>query len=121
LSLVVAILGIVLAYAMYSAKWLSVERIRGMFGPIHTMLARKYWFDELYEDIFVRNSLVNGFFAGLQQFDTNVVDGTVNGVADGTIAGGRAVRQIQTGQLQLYGLFIGIGILAIILAVLFFG
>jgi len=121
LSLVVAILGIVLAYAVYSAKWLSADKLRGMFGPLHTVLARKYWFDELYEGVFVRKSMINGFFAGLQQFDTNVVDGTVNGVADGTAAGGRALRQIQTGQLQLYGLFIGIGILAIILSVLFFG
>jgi len=121
LSLVVAILGIVLAYAVYSAKWLSADKLRGMFGPLHTVLARKYWFDELYEGVFVRKSMINGFFAGLQQFDTNVVDGTVNGVADGTAAGGRALRQIQTGQLQLYGLFIGIGILAIMLSVLFFG
>jgi len=41
-------------------------------------------------------------------------------VANGAIAGGRAIRHAQAGQLQLYGLFIGIGILAIMLAVYFF-
>ncbi|GAH82672.1 unnamed protein product, partial [marine sediment metagenome] len=49
-------------------------------------------------------TLINGLFAGLQQFDSRGVDGTVNGVAKGAMAGGRAIRKAHTGQLQLYGL-----------------
>lgn len=120
-SLILAGLGILLAYAIYSAKWLSAERITSVFSPLHTLFSRKYWFDELYEGVFVRRALVNGFFAGLHRFDASGVDGAVNGVANATIAGGRAIRRVQTGQLQLYGLFIGIGILAIVLSVYFFG
>ncbi len=120
-SLMMAGLGILLAYAIYSAKWLSAERVGSWFKPLYTLFYRKYWFDELYEGVLVRKVLINGFFAGLQQFDTHGVDGTVNGIADGTIAGGRAIRRAQTGQLQLYGLVIGIGLLAIILSVYFFG
>jgi len=120
-SLILAGLGILLAYAMYSAKWLSAERIGRMFAPLYTLFSRKYWFDELYENIFVGKALVNGFFAGLQQFDNKGVDGAVNGVANATMAGGRAIRRAQTGQLQLYGLFIGIGVLAIIICIYFFG
>jgi NADH-quinone oxidoreductase subunit L len=82
---------------------------------------RKYWFDELYENIIVRLALLNGFFAGLQRFDDSGVDGVVNGVASGAIAGGRAIRHAQTGQLQLYGLVMGIGVLAIILCLYLFG
>ncbi|GAI46963.1 unnamed protein product, partial [marine sediment metagenome] len=114
-SLILAGSGILLAYAMYSAKWLSAERVVRLFSPLHTLFSRKYWFDELYENIFVGKALVSGFFAGLQQFDNRGVDGAVNGVAYVTMAGGRAIRRAQTGQLQLYGLFIGIGVLAIIL------
>ncbi|MDH5696337.1 MAG: NADH-quinone oxidoreductase subunit L, partial [Dehalococcoidia bacterium] len=121
ISLILAGLGIFLAYAMYSARWLSAERITRLFSPLHTLFYRKYWFDELYEGLVVRNALVNGLFAGFQFFDNRGVDGAVNGVADGAIATGRAVRRAQTGQLQLYGLFIGIGILAIILCLYFFG
>ena len=120
-SLMMAGLGILLAYAIYSAKWLSAERVGSWFKPLYTLFYSKYWFDELYEGVLVRMALINGFFAGLQQFDTHGVDGTVNGIAGGTIAGGRAIRRAQTGQLQLYGLVIGIGILAIILSVYFFG
>ncbi len=115
LSLIMAGLGILLAYAMYSAKWLSAERIGSIFKPLYNLFLRKYWFDELYENVIVKISLIGGLFAGLQQIDTYGVDGAVNGVANGAIAGGRAIRQTQTGQLQLYGLVIGIGILAIVL------
>jgi hypothetical protein len=69
----------------------------------------------------VRLALLKGLFAGLQVFDSYGVDGAVNGVASGAIATGRAIRRAHTGQLQLYGLFIGIGILAIILCLYFWG
>jgi len=121
ISLILAGLGILLAYAIYSAKWLSAERIRGFFSPLHTLFYRKYWFDELYENVLVKKALIGGFFAGLQQIDTYGVDGAVNGVANGALASGRTIRRAQTGQLQLYGLFIGIGILAIVLGLYFFG
>ncbi len=62
---------------------------------------------------------MKGLFAFFQAFDTSVVDGIVNGVADGTVTGGKAIRQSQTGQLQLYGLVIGIGIIAIALVLYF--
>ena len=149
LSLILAGSGILLAYAMYSAKWLSAERIARLFSPLYTLFYRKYWFDELYENIIVKITLVNGFFAGLQWFDTTGidrginkvfvekiivtnffaglqlvdnkgVDRAVNGVANTTKAAGRAIRRAQTGQLQLYGIAIGIGILAIILGLYFF-
>jgi NADH-quinone oxidoreductase subunit L len=120
-GLMLAGLGILTAYAIYSAKWLSAERIGSMFKPLYTLFYRKYWLDELYENIIVRIALLKGLFAGFEIFDSNGVDGAVNGVASTAIATGRAIRQAQTGQLQLYGLFIGIGIVAIILTVYIFG
>ena len=121
ISLSVAGLGILLAYAMYSTKWISAERMGRVFAPLYKLFLNKYWLDELYEGIFVRKGLINGSFIGLQKFDENGIDGTVNGVANVTLAGGRAIRKAQTGQLQLYGLFIGIGILAIVLSLYVFG
>ncbi|MDP3878840.1 MAG: NADH-quinone oxidoreductase subunit L [Dehalococcoidales bacterium] len=120
-SLLVALLGILLAYLMYSAKSLSAETTGNIFKPLYTLFYRKYWFDELYENIIVRIVLLKGLFNALQQVDTYGVDGIVNGVASGAVAGGRAIRRVQTGQLQFYGLFIGIGILAIILVLYFTG
>jgi len=121
ISLITAGLGIFLAYAMYSAKWLSAERIGRMFSPLYTLFSRKYWFDELYEKVIVGKVLIGGIFAGLQLFDKYGVDGTVNGLAKTTLASGRAIRRAQTGQLQLYGLISVVGLLAIALLVYFFG
>jgi len=120
-SLLMAGAGILLAYAMYSAKWLSAERITRLFYPLHTLFSRKYWLDELYENIIARIVLLNGLFAGLRLFDSGVVDGAVNGVANTMVATGRVIRKAQTGQLQLYGLFIILGVLAIIFCLYFFG
>ena len=121
ISLIMAGLGILLAYAMYSAKWISAERIGSLFKPFYVIFLRKYWFDELYEKVVVGKVLIGGIFAGLQQFDSYGVDGVVNGLASVTTAGGRAIRRVQTGQLQLYGVVIGIGLLVIILCVYFLG
>ncbi|MCX6010680.1 MAG: NADH-quinone oxidoreductase subunit L [Chloroflexi bacterium] len=121
ISLVLAGLGILLAYAIYSARWLSAERIGGMFQPLYNLFLHKYWLDELYEKVFVGRVLLKGFFAGLQGFDSYGVDGAVNGVASGAMATGKVIRKAHSGQLQLYGLFIGIGIIVIVACVYFFG
>jgi len=121
ISLILAGLGILLAYAIYSAKWLSAERIGGMFKPLYKLFLHKYWLDELYEKVFVGGVLLKGFFAGLQGFDVHGVDGAVNGVAVSVMDAGKAIRKVHSGQLQLYGLFIGIGIVVIILCFYIFG
>ena len=113
--------GVLLAYAIYSAKWLSAKRIRNFFYPIHTLLSRKYLFDELYERIIARRILYDGLFAGLKLFDSRGIDGLVNGAAGSVNAAGRLIRKAQSGQLQLYGIFIILGIVAIILAMFLFG
>ena len=147
-SLILAGAGILLAYAIYSARWLSAEQITRLFAPLHLLFSRKYWFDELYETIiakiillkglfagvrlfdskfidgginafFIENVLFRRFFSSLKLFDDKGVDGTVNGVADSTIATGRVLSKTQTGQLQLYGVFIILGILAISLTLFF--
>jgi NADH-quinone oxidoreductase subunit L len=92
-----------------------------MFGPLYRLVYRKYFFDELYENIIVKLVLVKGLFTGFQLFDSKGVDGAVNGAGDIVVRGGKAIRQAQTGQLQLYGLFIIIGIAIIGICMLLFG
>jgi len=121
IALLIALLGIFLAYAIYGAKWLSAETIGRTFKPVYTILYRKYFLDELYQEVIVKRLLVGGIFALLQQIDTHVVDGTVNGAAKAASATGRTIRQTQSGQLQAYAMAIGIGIVAIVLVILFLG
>jgi len=121
ISLLLAGLGIFLAYAMYGAKWLSAEAVGRVFKPLHTLFYRKYWFDELYERVIVVRVLVDGIFAALSIFDSRVVDGAVNGVARGTNEASGVMRRAQTGQLQVYGIAIAIGVIAIAVCFYLFG
>lgn len=121
ISLLVAGLGILLAYAMYSAGKISPESVGRIFSPLYTLFYRKYWFDELYERLFVSKALLDGLFRGLHLFDIYAVDATVNGIASGTAETGRVLRRVQSGQLQQYGLFIVLGILVIAFGFLVFG
>ena len=121
MSLLLAGLGIFLAYAMYSAKWLSAEAVGRIFAPFYTLFSRKYWFDELYERVIVVRVLVDGIFAAVDFFDARVVDGAVNGVASGTTGASRAMRRTQTGQLQAYAMAIAVGVIAIAVCLYLFG
>ncbi len=121
-SLLVAAAGIFMAYVMYSVKWLHPEKITGgIFKPLYILFSRKYYMDELYENIIVRKLLLGGLFRGFQKLDENVIDGTVNATGSGTKNSGNVLRKLQTGQLQFYGLFIGIGIIAIVVCLFIFG
>ena len=121
ISLMMAGGGILLAYAIYSAKWLSAKRIKWIFRSLYVLFSKKYWMDELYEDLIGQSILSDGLFAGMKLLDSKVIDGTVDGAARTVAVTGKAVRRIQSGQLQLYGLFIILGVLAIVISLLLSG
>ena len=120
-ALVVGLLGIFMAYAVYIRKWITAEKLGKFFGPLYTMVFRKYYFDELYENIIVKLAMMKYLFTWFTTFDSKGVDGAVNGVSDTVMSGGKVIRQAQTGQLQLYGLFIVIGVAIIGICVYIFG
>ena len=53
-STVVAVAGIFVAYMMYYRQVWSAESMGRRFRSAYTTLSRKYYFDELYEDVLVR-------------------------------------------------------------------
>ena len=150
LSLALAGAGIFLAYAIYLKGWVSAENISRRFGAFYELVRRKYFFDELYEKIIgellllrglfngfqyfdnrlldngfntiiVENAIIRSIFGRFKYFDEKAIDGTVDALADNTVAAGSALRRAQTGQLQTYGLFIAFGILAIVVIVFLAG
>ena len=109
-SSAIAIAGIVGAYLFYGAKVLSSQAVSKAVRPLHILLERKYFLDDLYEGIFV-NRLLLGGAALLAWFDTNIVDGVANGVAGTFRFGGSGLRLLQTGQVQVYGAMAFAGLL----------
>ncbi|MBN1188316.1 MAG: NADH-quinone oxidoreductase subunit L [Dehalococcoidales bacterium] len=121
IGLCIAALGILLAWLMYSSKWVSPQKIGNLFKPLYSLFLNKYWIDTLYEKIIVNAALLNGLFTRFQWFDSSAIDGTANGIAAVTDKGGKALRLMQNGQLQLYALTIAAGIVAIVVCVFIFG
>lgn len=116
-SLGAALLGILLAFAFYGAKWFSADNVRRRFRLPHDVLVRKYGMDTLYEDILARSVLHRHLFQAFAWFDRSVIDGAINGLARLGLGGGRVLRRAENGQLQLYAVaaFVGIIVLALIL------
>ena len=118
-SSIIAVVGILTAYGIYLARWVKPEEIRKAFSPIHTVLSRKYYFDELYEDIIVRKGVYSVLAGFSDRFDRHIVDRAVNTVALIGRNMGRGFAKLQTGQVQAYGVGISVGVIVII-AVFFF-
>ena len=112
-STALAAAGILLAYMMYVRATLSPEQMVARVRGLHRLLVRKYYMDELYEDAVVTRGFYGGLARALDWADRAVVDKVVNYVGLMGLNVGRPLRQVQTGQLQGYGLAISAGILVI--------
>ena len=109
--------GIGLAYAIYLAGRVSSNAIADRTRAAYDILRRKYYIDELYEDLVVRR-LFYGYFARLvDKVDTSWFDNVNVLVYKWTDRVGRGIAQAQTGQLQIYGI---VSVLGIAVALLFY-
>ncbi len=144
LSIVMAGLGILFSTLFYLTKRYSAERVAARFQRLYTVLWNKYYFDEIYDKLFVK-PLIGPITGFIGRFDLSVIDGIVNGMGaiwkwisdisghidyhgvDGLVNGIASVtiysaklRRIQTGLIQNYLLFIfgGIGGLVILMLIL---
>ncbi len=84
LSLTVAGLGILTAFATYYWKRINAEEVATKLNPLYNFLLNKWYFDELYEATAVEGTiaLANAY----RWFDNTVIDGIVNGSASWTRA-----------------------------------
>ncbi len=137
--------GIALATVMYLFGTLSPSEVRRQFEPIYQLLWNKWWFDELYDFVFVRptrlvarfvaavdRTVIDGFIDGSARVtrwfaatwdriaDRAVVDGLVNLTARCLYSLGLWFRVFQTGTLRQYVMFIVIGAVALYVLVSFF-
>ena len=129
--------GVLLAAAMYLWKVLSPAAVAATFRPLYSFLAGRWYFDELYDALFVKpalgiaslasgvdrgliDQLIDGIawaarrLAGIDAWiDRTVVDGLVNATAAATWNTGLRLRGLQTGRLRQYVMFIVVGTVAL--------
>jgi NADH-quinone oxidoreductase subunit L len=113
LSAAVAVGGVALAWVMYGIRPVRSESVGVATNPLHALLLRKYYVDELYDALFVRPILaLSGWCARV--FDLGLIDGIVNGVAGLMAAWAQSLRRIQTGFVMNYALGILLGAVALV-------
>jgi NADH-quinone oxidoreductase subunit L len=117
ISLVAAGLGIGLAYLAYVRRDVSQGRmVEPVRGTVAEVFERKFFFDDLYETVFVR---FGGWFgARLESFDRRVIDGAVDGAGGLSVGLGQVARRVQNGLLRTYVAGLLVGALALVVAVL---
>jgi NADH-quinone oxidoreductase subunit L len=136
-ALIMAVSGALTAYVFYGARLVDPGDVRRQFASLHTFLVEKWWFDELYDVMFVRpvhvvarwcaaidRLVFDGFLHFMARsavlvsqwdriFDEQIIDGFVNRLADATFATGRVFGYLQTGKLRQYVMFIVVGLVGI--------
>ena len=109
LSVLVAVGGIALAYALYVPKPERAAALARRFSGLYTFLDKGWYFDALYDRVFVRPAMALGRAA--RKFDRRALGGLVTGVGRGTGRLGERLRPLQSGGAQNYALFILVSIL----------
>ena len=131
--------GVLLAAVFYVWRLINPGLIATTLRPVYTFLENKWYFDEIYEWIFVKpahgvamlasandrgiiDSILHLVAWASRQLaavdawvDRVVVDGVVNTLASVTWSSGLRLRDLQTGRLRQYVMFIVVGTVAIFL------
>ncbi len=148
-SLTVALGGLLLGWLVYrnvTDPDPAKDPLKKALGPVHTVLANKYYFDELYDFLFVRPSAWIAEVLTFRWVDRGVIDGILHGIFQGAYAlgkwlskyidlrvisdggdllaasvrgFGRGLRVVQSGQIQQY-MLIGLVNLVAFGAVLYY-
>jgi NADH-quinone oxidoreductase subunit L len=136
LSTIGALGGLALGYVLYSDRKAD-DPLESRMGPMWNVLQQRYYIDAFYMrwviypvrdslskgvDWFNQNVLdavVNGAALGsrglsvvVMWFDRNVIDGIVNGSGRAAGRSGRALKYLQTGNVQWYAVALFVGVLA---------
>ena len=95
------------------------ERLATTFQPIYQFLLHKWYFDELYDFLFVRpaQSLARLLW---HVGDEKLIDGMPNGAAALAAGGSAQVVKIQTGSIAVYAFTMLIGLVVLISIFLLF-
>jgi NADH-quinone oxidoreductase subunit L len=117
LALAAAAAGFGVAVLMYGVRAVDPAAVKARAGELYAFLRDKWYFDELYDAVFVRPAVALGY--GTARFDkraappeqaeaadrtVNVssLDGVLNAVGLGTLSVGRRLRQVQSGLIRGY-------------------
>ena len=112
-SVLIALIGITLAYIFYLKNQDLPRRFTTQFARLYHVVHNKYFVDEFYDFLFVRGILKIGAFL-LAVVDIGLIDGLVNGTAAVLQRFGTRLRHIETGYVQQYAFGIILGAIVVV-------
>ncbi|MET0811001.1 MAG: NADH-quinone oxidoreductase subunit L [Thermoleophilaceae bacterium] len=112
---IISVLGIAAAFVVFvRRRGLSLE-LRDRFSAVHNFLSHKWYFDELFDAMFVRPFATAGSF-GRRVIETDFVQGFIVGGTTGIVRAGTSIaRAVQTGYLRAYALLLLLGVAGLVL------
>jgi NADH-quinone oxidoreductase subunit L len=118
-SVVIALLGIGLAYLVFVKRVLDPEKLYQSLKPVHTTFREQFFTERLYHKI-----LAGGYMLYSKvlyaTFERQFIDGLVNGSYAVSSALGSLFKGLQQGRVNLYVLFLLMGFSLLVL-ITFFG
>jgi len=117
--LIVTLLGTAIAYWLYVVKEGAAKQMADRKGPLWTFLYNKWFFDELYDAVFVKGAKAIGdFFWKIG--DVKIIDGLgPNGAAWASLKSGGWLSRFQSGFVYFYAFVMLIGVAAFLAFAIF--
>ena len=110
--LIVMLIGLALAYRNYIAKPGAPAAFVAMFPQLHSFLIHKWYFDELYDAIFVRPAFAIGRFFWKRGDEQTIDRFGPHGAAVAVGLGNRLTTRLQSGYVYSYALVMLLGLIA---------
>jgi NADH-quinone oxidoreductase subunit L len=108
-SVGIALISAIVAYQFYIKRPEAPKKFANMLGPVYRLVDRKYLVDELYFKTLI-NPLVRLSKNMWYFVDVNVIDKMTYWMSDLISGGGQLIRTSQTGNMQQYAMYIGVGL-----------
>ncbi len=103
-SVGIALIGITVASLMYASKKIDPSAIAQKFPTLYRFSLNKWYFDELYDSLFVKGS--RRLARQVLEVDYRVVDGAVNLTGLVAIISGEGLKYFENGRAQFYALIV---------------
>jgi NADH-quinone oxidoreductase subunit L len=118
-SVGIGLFGILVATIMYKKENSLSDRFAAAFGLFYKWAYHKFYFDELY--MFVTKKIIfERISAPSAWFDRHIVDGTMNGIGNGTVWISNKIKGLQSGKIQDYAMYFVSGVVIIVMIFWYF-
>jgi NADH-quinone oxidoreductase subunit L len=109
ISVGAAVLGLFLAWLLYSRRPELPARIATSLGSLYQAVSHKYYIDEIYAALFVKPLIEGSTTVLWHGLDQEVIDASVNGAAHTAREVSDEARHMQSGNLRSYAGWIAAG------------